>query len=751
MTANSTAIKLLASILHQKDGRNTRELVLKPSLYGLGQLPDAKQPDAVTSMVCGFCSTGCSLDIHLQNGAAVGLSPQTSYPVNLGMACPKGWEALTVLNSNDRATTPLLRQNGQLHPVDWVTAIGKFVTRVHGIQKQHGPAAVAFLGTGQMPSEELAFLGALSKLGFGMLHGDANTRQCMATAAVAYKQSFGFDSPPFTYADFEESDVLVFVGANPCIAHPIMWERVMRNNRHPAIVVIDPRCTETAMQATQHLAISPKSDLTLFYGLSHWLIREGWIDQNFIDASTTDYAEFQQFVSQFSIDRVVAETGLTQEQFNQFARLMAPGKRVSFWWTMGVNQSYQGVRTAQALINLALMTGNIGKPGTGANSITGQCNAMGSRMFSHTTGLPCGREFTNPAHRQEVADLYRIPVSRIPETNSLPYSQILEGVERGEIKGLWIVGTNPAHSWVDQHQWATLRKKLDLLVVQDMYANTETAQLADIVLPAAGWGEKEGTFINSERRFGVIKKVAKAPGQALADFAIFRLIAEAAGFGNLFADWKSPAAVFEIMKQLSAGRPNDITGIKDYAQLDRAGGIQWPYPASASEAISTERRLFADGRFYHPDGKARFLTAEPRPLPEPLDDQYPLQLLTGRGSVAQWHTQTRTAKSAVLNQLAPKSVYIELNPHDAAARQIAANSRVVVETRRGQLEATAHITPAVPRGQVFLPMHYDGVNCLTNRQYDPYSAQPSYKDCAANVHVSRRHSGSAPPMAHGVR
>ena len=248
----------LLSLIHQRDGKLTRELLQEPAGHGLGQLPSSQMPDATTTMVCGYCSTGCGLKIHLRDGQAVNLSPTTDYPVNLGMACPKGWEALSVLDAPDRATTPLLRNSsGQLVPIDWNTAMNEFVGRMKGIQQQHGPHSIAFLSTGQIPTEEMAFLGALAKFGMGMLHGDGNTRQCMATSVVAYKQSFGFDAPPYTYADFEESDVLVFTGANPCLAHPIMWERVMRNRRSPEIIVIDPRMTETAMYATQHLAIAP--------------------------------------------------------------------------------------------------------------------------------------------------------------------------------------------------------------------------------------------------------------------------------------------------------------------------------------------------------------------------------------------------------------------------------------------------------------------------------------------------------------
>ncbi len=723
----------LSQLFHAVTGPLTRELVQQPSAFGLGQLPVRNMPTASTNMACGYCSTGCGLTVHLKEDQSVGLTPTTEYPVNLGMACPKGWEALRVLDSPDRATTPLLRNAaGKLEPVDWQTAANTFANRWRHIQQAHGPEAMAWLGTGQITTEELAFLGTLGKFGLGMVHGDGNTRQCMATSVVAYKQAFGFDAPPYTYADFEESDVIVLVGANLCLAHPILWERVLRNRRQPKIIVIDPRRTETAMAASLHLALKPKSDLVLFYGVARLLIERGWIDPEFLAAHTTGFDEFRRHVAEYPLDVVIERTGLPARLIEEFARQIHEGGRVSFWWTMGINQSYEGVRAAQSIINLAMITGNIGRPGTGANSITGQCNAMGSRLFSNTSGLLGGREFTNATHRVEVAEILNIPVDRIPDRNSWSYHEILKGILDGKIKGLWVVATNPAHSWINQDLARDVLSRLEFLVVQDMYVSTETARSADLVLPAAGWGEKDGTFINSERRFGVIKQVSRAPGQALSDFRIFQLLAEACGAGEMFREWTSPAAVFQILKRLSAGRPCDFTGIRDYQHLDDAGGIQWPHRAGEPDP-DQERRLFADGRFFHDDGKARLLFEAPRPMPEPPNDDYPLILLTGRGTAVQWHTQTRTAKSDMLRKLAPAHVYVELNPADARRAGIHPQQRVIVESRRAAVTARAFLTPSVAPGQVFLPMHYPEVNRLTDAVFDPYSKQPSYKACAVRL------------------
>lgn len=755
------------TLLRQWTGPLTADLVRTPGEFGLGQVPARLKPDATTTVVCGFCSTGCGLNVHLKDGQAVNLSATSDYPVNLGMACPKGWEALTPLAAPDRATTPLLRNpaTGKLEPTDWDHAMQVFTLKFKAIMDQHGPESVAFLSTGQICTEEMAFLGALWKFGMGALHCDSNTRQCMATSAVAYKQSFGFDAPPFTYADFEESDVLVFVGANPCVAHPIMWQRVLRNRRSPEIIVLDPRKTETAMAATLHLPLAPKSDLALLYGVAHLLIQNGWVDQEFLAAHTSGFAEFAEFVREFTPDAVAAKSGLTVGQIYRLAESVKPGRRVSFWWTMGVNQGHESTRTAQAIINLALLGGHLGKPGTGANSITGQCNAMGSRLFANVTSLLGGHDFANPEHRRKIATTLGIPESVIPTKPSLAYDQILEGIAAGRIKGLWVIATNPSHSWIGKGRdgsgdtaFDALLAKLNFLVVQDMYHSTDTARRADLLLPAAGWGEKEGTLINSERRIGLVKKVSRAPGEALADFHIFRLIAHYWGCGAMFSEWTSPEAVFQILKRCSAGQPCEITGIEDYRMLDREGGIQWPFAermkAEAGSrngrtredssfilhpsSFPSERRLFADGRFYHADAKAKFLFSPPREVQEKADAEFPFILLTGRGTSAQWHTLTRTGKSDILRQLAPSELLLELNPDDARRLRLRAGDTARVASRRGELTARVHVTATVRPGQVYLPMHDAATNRLTFPAFDPHSRQPSYKHCAVRVEPTAR-------------
>lgn len=733
----------ISRFLKQHSGPLTADLVLEPGNFGLGRVPRRLMPAGATTSICGYCATGCQLKLHLdEKGHAINLSPQGGYPVNLGMACPKGWQALDPLDAPDRATVPLLRDEaGKMVPVGWAAALDAFTTRFKEIKEQHGRESVAFLSTGQIPFEEMAFLGCLFKFGMGFLHGDANTRQCMATAVTAYKQSFGFDAPPYTYADFEESDVIVLVGSNLCIAHPILWQRVMRNQRSPEIIVIDPRATETAQAATRHVMLKPKGDLALLYSLAHCILRDRRTDAESI-ARSEGLEEFAEFLQDYSPTAVTERTGMSVEEIESLAHTVSePGKRVSWWWTMGVNQSYEGVRAAQAMINLALITGNIGKPGTGANSITGQCNAMGSRLFSNTTSLVGGHDFAYAEHRKKVAEGLGIPVEKIPAESSLAYDQILAAAEEGKIKGLWIIATNPFHSWIDSGRLAALREKLEFLVVQDMYHSTESAKAADLVLPAAGWGEKDGCFINSERRIGTLKKVRQAPGIALSDFRIFRLIASAWGCEDLFAKWTDPEAAFRLLRDLTKGRPCDITGIEGYEMIDTMGGIQWPWPeGSAKEEVPSakERRLFEDGIYYTPSGKAKILFSPPAELPEDTDKDYPFLLLTGRGTSSQWHTQSRTGKSDILQKLYPQEIYIEIHPADARRLGLKEHDSVRVSSRRGSLEASVYLAPTVREGQVFLPMHYPEVNRLTHPSFDPHSRQPNYKACAVALEKVRR-------------
>lgn len=699
----------------------------------------------------------------------------------------------------ERAIVPLLRDgSGVLNEVDWPTAMQAFTDRFKSILASHGAESVAWLGSGEICTEELALLGCFAKFGMGLIHGDCSTRHYMASSVVAYQESFGFDAPPFTYQDLEESDVIVLVGCDLASAHPDLWHRAQGNPHHPEILVIDPRRTQSAAAATQHYAIQPNSELVLLYGIAHLLIQNGWVDTAYVEAHTTGFEEFREHVRTFTPDTVSVTSGITVGHLYRLAETLHRGRRVSLWWTMGADQGHEAVRTSQAIINLALLTGNIGRPGTGPNSITSQCNAMGSRLFGNTTSLVGGYDFLNPADRERVASLLNIPVERIPSQNSLASDQIIDGIHSGSIKGLWLVGTESPHPWLKQKRFLQAAKKLEFLVVQDMYHTPEADELAHLILPTAGWGEKEGTVIDSERRVSLTTKVAQAPGQALADFEILQMAARCWGCEGMFRDWNCPASAFQILKRLSHGQPCDISGIRDYRMLQSACGIQWPLPAEAgqdeqfqmsdreqgpasahltgagetlhqnlpsegesggevvslssgsgrSETLPAEllhksqRRLFEDGRFYHPDGRARFRYETPRIAPDASDHDFPFLLLTGRGACESWHTRTGGTK---MPSEAPQSehIYVEINPADANRLGITSDSPLRIISRSGRIQATAFVTSTIQAGQIFIPMHYKATDQLADPSLDPYSRQPNYK-CFAVRLESLTSSASSP-------
>lgn len=694
---------------------------------------------------CSYCSVGCNFDAQLSGGhfdreAKGAFLPSKGYPVNLGKSCPKGFNLLAAFDAEDRLTDPMIRRSdGTLEPVSWQAAIDRFCTEFKAIKEAHGPESVAFISTGQIPFEEMAFLGALFKFGMGFLHADGNTRQCMATAAVAYKQAFGFDAPGFTYKDLEESDLMIFIGANPVIAHPVIWNRVKMNRKDAVIVTIDPRRTKTAEQSAIHLAIEPKTDIVLLYAMIRELIERDWIDHGFIERSTEGFDELREHVTPFTLERTERETGIDRAMILDLVERIHRAEATSIYWTMGVNQSHQGVRTAQAIINLCLITGNIGKPGAGPNSITGQANAMGSRLYSNTTGMFSLYNFESADDRAAMARILEIPEEVIPAKNGLPYHRIIEEIDAGRIKGLWIIATNPMHSWINKNAAEAALRKLDFLVVQDLYHTTDTARYADLLLAAAGSGEKEGTFINSERRLGAVRKILDPPGNAKTDFDIFRMIADRWGCGELLSEWSSPEAVFRILQRTSRGRPCDITGIEGYKMIDERGGVQWPYPRRdgtplpAGAGDQPERALYGDGRFFTPSGKARLLVDPVAEPPEHPDEEYPFLLLTGRGSVAQWHTQTRTEKVAMLRRLYPERLPVQINPSDAERLAITDGDRLKVASRRGDATAFASVTDEVQAGHLFMPMHYYDTNLLTFPVFDPYSHQPGYKYAAVKI------------------
>lgn len=682
----------------------------------------------VVRSTCNYCSIACNFDFHVEDdGFIQRVKPAKDYPVNKGFCCVKGLNLDKQNTIYENPVLPLLRnEKGKLEHISWEKAFNIFAERVKKIQDEYGKESFAFLSTGQLCTEEMALAGHIGRTFLGG-NGDGNTRLCMATAVVAYKQSFGFDSPPYTFEDLELSDVMIFIGCNPVVAHPILWSRVIKNrNKDKKIISIDPRRTETVTNSDMWIDIKPKSDLRLLYTLANVLIEDGWIDEKFIKNSTEDFEGFKNHVKKYDINDVEEYTGISKGRVLELAKIIHEGKRVSFWWTMGVNQGYQAVRTAQAVINLALMTGNIGRPGTGANSITGQCNAMGSRLFSNTTGLYGGGEYTDKARRKVVAKALGIDEEMLPKKPTIPYNAIIEGINNGTIKALWVLATNPVVSWINSLEFKKAAEKLEFLAVQDIYSDTETCKYAHLILPSTNGLKKEGVLINTERRLSKIQPVLEKKKDELSDYDILLGIGNALGMGSLLDKWKTPRDAFETLKECTRNMPCDITGVS-YDMLKDSKGIQWPFK-EGDDIEKEERRLFEDGKFYTPNKKAKFIYEDIINPPFEQSEEYPYILNTGRGTVGQWHTQTRTREIPDVEAIIMKKGYININTDLAEELGIKENDMVKVSSPNGiSNQFLVKLSRTVKKDQLYAPMHYIEANSVLPSIFDTYSKEPNYK------------------------
>ncbi len=685
----------------------------------------------IKQTTCNFCGLACNMTFYVEDSKIVKVMPTEHYPVNKGFSCIKGLNLDKQNTKYKRPSLPLLRdKNGEMKEIQWDEAFKTFADKIKESQEKYGKESVAFISTGQLMTEEMALLAHIVR-DYLQANGDGNTRLCMSTAVVAHKQAFGFDSPPYTLNDAELSDTIIIIGANPVVAHPIFWGRV-KENKTAKKIVIDPRRTETALNADEWLNIKSKGDLTLLYTLANVLIEKDWINKEYIDKYTENFDEFKKHVQKYTLDDVEEKTGISKLQVLDLARTIHEGKRVSFWWTMGVNQSYEGVRTAQAIINLALMTGNIGRPGTGANSLTGQCNAMGSRAFSNQTGLYGGADYADMAQRERIAKIMGMDESMLPKKPTIPYNEIIEKCISGDIKVLWILCTNPRHSWANNEQFKKAAEAVDFLVVQDIYDDTDSVQICDLLLPAVPAIKKEGFIINTERRMSAVKQILKREENELSDFEILLGIGEALGMGSQLDNWRTPRQVFEMLKQCTEGMPCDITGV-DFEMLESSKGIQWPFK-KGQKLVEDERRLFEDGKYFTKNGKAKFVFEDVSKNENEPSEEFPYVFNSGRGTVGQWHTQTRTREFDVSRAIYPKQSYVEINTKLAKKFDIKSGERILITNQYGKSSAfNAVITDNVKEYELYAPIHYIETNALTPSIYDPYSKEPSYKTVTVKI------------------
>ncbi|HFE9700471.1 TPA: molybdopterin-dependent oxidoreductase [Clostridium perfringens] len=685
---------------------------------------------------CNYCALACNLDFYTEDGKIKRVVPTPHYPVNKGFSCIKGLNLDKQCTKFNDSKKPLLKmKDGERKAIEWKEAFDLFAGKMTAIQEKYGKESVAYISTGQLPTEEMALLGHVGRSYMG-INGDGNTRLCMASAVVAYKQSFGFDAPPYTLKDLELSDTIFFIGANPVIAHPIAWGRV-RKNKDAKIITIDPRKSETAMNSDMWIDIKTKGDLALFYTLANLLIEKGWIDQDYINNYTEGFEDFKAHVKKYTLEDVEERTGISKMRVLELAKIIHEGKRVSFWWTMGVNQSYEAVRTAQAIINLALITGNMGREGTGANSLTGQCNAMGSRMFSNTTALYGGGEYNNKERRKVVADILGMDENMLPSKPTLDYEQIIKGINKGEIKGLWVVCTNPRHSFSNNEEFKKAMKNLDFFVVQDIYEDTDSSKECDLYLPSVPAIKKEGFLINTERRLSALVPVLEKEEDELSDYEIFLGIGEALGMGSLLDKWRTPEDAFKLLRECSKGMPCDITGVT-YERLRDSKGIQWPC-REGEELESDERRLFEDGKYYTPSGKAKLIFEDVTENPNATNEEFPFNLNTGRGTVGQWHTHTRTREIQAVTNIVSQKAYVDINRKDAERLNIKENDEVLIHSSNGHTSKfIARLTDNLKEKDLYAPIHYIETNLLTPSVFDPYSKEPSYKTVQVNIEKVRK-------------
>ena len=702
-----------------------------------GPMSATRVPEQWVRTTCGYCSVGCGMYIGVRDGRAVSVKGDPEHPVNRGRLCPKGLSEHHTLHAEGRLTTPLMREEraGPAVPVSWDTALARVVGGFTDLLGQHGPDAVAVISTGQLVTEEFYTLGKLLRGGMGLRHYDGNTILCMSSAVAGYKRSFGSDGPPGAYEDLEHADVILLVGSNIADNHPLLVPRVL-DNRGATLIVVDPRVTKTAMLADLHLAVRPRSDVVLLNAIIKVLLDEDLVDHAYVDAHTEGLAELTAHVQDYTLDRAATDCGIDAEVIRTAAVTLGRARRAFVAWTMGVNHSVQGTETVTLLNTLCLLTGNVGRLGAAPFSITGQCNAMGTREAGGTSTLPGYRRFEVEEERNELADLWGVPHDRLPVDRGRAYPDIIEGILDGQIKGLWIIATNPPVSYPHRRKLEQALGMLDLLVVQDGF-ETPTTVLADVVLPAAIWGEKDGTFTNSERRVSRVSKAVDPPGLARSDFDIFLAVADAMGLGEeLFAGWEGPEDAFDEWRRVSAGRLCDYSGIT-WNRIDAAGGVQWPCPPHV-EALGGTPRLYADGVFPTVSGRARLWCVSPQPISDATDADYPFLLNTGR-TVEHWHTRTKTGRVGVLDQLAPEG-WVEVNPADAAVLGVRAGDPVDIVSRRGRVAGVpARITNTVRQGEVFVPFHYDErcVNRLTVDEFDPISREPNYKQSAVRLQSTK--------------
>ncbi|MBD2232061.1 molybdopterin oxidoreductase family protein [Phormidium tenue] len=706
--------------------------------------------------LCPYCGVGCGLEVlppaqpnkptirDAQGNPLWQTRGDRAHPSSQGMVCVKGATVAESLD-RDRLKYPMMRASldEPFQRVSWEVALDAIVNRIQTVRQEMGPDGICVYGSGQFQTEDYYVAQKLVKGCLGTNNFDANSRLCMSSAVAGYIQSFGSDGPPCCYADLEATDCAFLIGTNAAECHPIVFNRLRKHHKrhgHVKLIVVDPRRTDTAKAADLHLAIRPGSDITLLNGIGHLLLRWGSLDPEFIDGCTQGFAAYTEVLRHYEPTIVADRCGITVADLETAARAWAEAKAVLSLWSMGLNQSSEGTAKVRSLINLHLMTGNIGRPGAGPFSLTGQPNAMGGREaggLSHI--LPGYRLVKNADHRHQVEQFWGLPAGQISATPGLAVGEMMLALEHQQVGLLWIAATNPAVSLPDLNRTKAALRQSPFTVYQDAYYPTETAEFAHLLLPAAQWGEKTGTMTNSERVVTLCPAFRSPPGEARPDWEIFAEVGRRLGFAHQF-EFVTSAEVYREFAQITRGQPCDITGLS-HDRLRALGPIQWPCPdpeTTATAATRHDKRLYTRGMFNTADRRARFAAFHSNGLAEPPDDQFPFVLTTGR-LYGHWHTQTRTGRIEKIQKMHP-APFLEINPRDAQQLQVQGGEWVEVRSPRGTVRLPLLVTQNIRRGTLFVPMHWGSLwadnaecNALTHPVACPTSGQPELKACAVQV------------------
>ncbi len=694
---------------------------------------------------CPYCGVGCGLLV--QRNADDGqwlIQGDPAHPSNQGRLCSKGTALNETLDLDGRLLTPMVDGDA----VGWEPALDRVAGRFREIVDRHGPDAVAFYVSGQLLTEDYYVANKLMKGFIGSGNIDTNSRLCMSSSVAGHKRAFGADTVPGCYEDFEQAELILLTGSNTAWCHPVLYRRIVKaKERNPAlrVVVIDPRETATCEIADLHLPLRPGSDSTLFNGLLTFLDDNRARADAFVERHTAGLQAALQTARWYapSVTAVAEHCGLPLERLLTLYRWFLMTERTVTLYSQGINQTSSGTDKVNAIINCHLFTGRIGRPGMGPFSITGQPNAMGGREVGALANqLACHMDIDNPDHRALVSRFWQ--TERLVTEPGLKAVELFRAVEAGRIKALWVMATNPAVSLPDANQVRRALQRCEFLVVSDSVRETDTSGYADVLLPAQGWGEKEGTVTSSERTISRQRRFLEAAGESRPDWWILSQVAQRMGYAGF--GYSGPHQIFSEYATLSGyenegQRDFDISALADLslAEYDRLRPLQWPLPKDRPQGTA---RLFADGRFYTPSGRAQFLAVTPRPPGNAVSDAYPLVLNTGRVR-DQWHTMTRTGKSARLFGH-DNEPFAEIHPEDARDYDVEEGELVDITSRWGEVIVRARLTERQARGQIFVPMHWNDqfassatVDSLVNPVLDPVSGQPEFKHTPVSIHPYR--------------